>query len=254
MSIIRTMRFGINLIWLCLLAGVCDAIAGREGQSTRASFRKRASFAITGVQQGRDSTGAPPPRLEIRELQKNLPQWNLYLLGLEKFYYDKPQSDIASYFQVAGIHGRPFTTWDNVQFADGQYTGYCTHSSTLFPVWHRPYLALYEQILFDIIRDLAVGFNSDDYTQAAATFRIPFWDWAASPPSGKHVLPSAIAGSAWIQLNLPTGIKTIGNPLFRYHFHPLDPNQLPNPPVSTTTTESAKVELNRYSSRPGTIP
>lgn len=23
-------------------------------------------------------------------------------------------------------------------------TGYCTHSSILFPTWHRPYLALFE--------------------------------------------------------------------------------------------------------------
>ncbi len=42
-----------------------------------------------------------------------------------------------------GIHGRPYTLWNNV---NGQfnYTGYCTHDSILFPTWHRPYLALFE--------------------------------------------------------------------------------------------------------------
>ncbi len=41
-----------------------------------------------------------------------------------------------------GIHGRPFVAWDGV---NGPYEkGYCTHSSILFPTWHRPYLALFE--------------------------------------------------------------------------------------------------------------
>ena len=48
----------------------------------------------------------------------------------------------------AGIHGRPFIAWDGVNpatpGAGDSATGYCTHGNTLFPTWHRPYLALFE--------------------------------------------------------------------------------------------------------------
>jgi hypothetical protein len=44
-----------------------------------------------------------------------------------------------------GIHGVPFVTWNGVGPAAGaSMSGYCPHSSVLFPTWHRPYLALYE--------------------------------------------------------------------------------------------------------------
>jgi tyrosinase len=39
----------------------------------------------------------------------------------------------------------PFVTWDGVNPTPGnENTGYCTHSSILFPTWHRAYLALFE--------------------------------------------------------------------------------------------------------------
>lgn len=46
---------------------------------------------------------------------------------------------------VSGIHGMPHQSWGGVQpVAGNEDTGYCTHSSVLFPAWHRPYMALYE--------------------------------------------------------------------------------------------------------------
>jgi tyrosinase len=74
------------------------------------------------------------------------------------------ESDQLSYFQVAGIHGRPFILWNGVSQVPGSgWGGYCNHSkcrnhnsklallshindpaSVLFLTWHRPYLALYE--------------------------------------------------------------------------------------------------------------
>ncbi|MCJ1264839.1 hypothetical protein MMC22_004714 [Lobaria immixta] len=233
MSLIRSLRFCFHLICIFLLTGVCDAVVGDVHQSNRASIRKRAFYAITGVQSGRGGNGAPPPRLEIRKLRQNNAQWNLYLLALNEFYYNQQESAKTSYYQVAGIHGRPFVTWDNVQFGNGLGGGYCPHSSTIFPTWHRPYLALYEQILYDIVQTVAKTFNSAEYTQAAQTFRIPYWDWAADVPAGKHVLPDTISGSPFIQLQVPTGNKVINNPLFRYHFKPLNPNDLPDAPFNT---------------------
>lgn len=43
---------------------------------------------------------------------------------------------------VSGIHGYPFIAWDGVK--GNRQSGYCSHGSTLFPVWHRPFLALFE--------------------------------------------------------------------------------------------------------------
>lgn len=70
----------------------------------------------------------------------------------------KPPRTIFKRFP--GIHGRPYTSWDNVgPGVNAPLTGYCTHGecspvaritiltyadSVLFPSWHRPYLVLYE--------------------------------------------------------------------------------------------------------------
>ena len=60
------------------------------------------------------------------------------------------QADIQSFFGVGGIHGLPNQPWDNVTGdppfdpTSGQWGGYCTHGSVVFPTWHRPYVMLYE--------------------------------------------------------------------------------------------------------------
>lgn len=54
------------------------------------------------------------------------------------------QSRIRLTSWVVGIHGRPYTPWNDVDGAGTGESGYCTHASILFPTWHRPYLALFE--------------------------------------------------------------------------------------------------------------
>lgn len=71
--------------------------------------RQLGSFSVTGVQSGRNSDGSLPIRKEIRQLQQDADQWNLYLLGLERFQ-GVDQSQLLSYYQIAGwfpLH--PFT-------------------------------------------------------------------------------------------------------------------------------------------------
>jgi tyrosinase len=198
--------------------------------------RQLGSFGITGVQSGRGSNGSIPTRKEIRELQQDADQWNLYLLGLERFQ-GVDQSQLLSYYQIAGIHGRPFVDWDNVGPAPNmQNSGYCTHTSILFPTWHRPYLALYEQVLYNTVQEIANEFSGADrekYVRAAATFRIPYWDWAAAPPGGQSVLPPSVGGSSTVSVTSPQGQRTIPNPLFQYTFHPLNTNELPDAPLSS---------------------
>ena len=137
---------------------------------------------------------------------------------------------------LAGIHGRPFQPFNNVQATspDNSKAGYCTHASILFPPWHRPYLALYEQVLHEIMQHIASWYPESvkgKYVAAASNFRIPYWDWAAPAPSGQSVLPLSVQ-SPTVEVDGPSGKQLIGNPLFSYAFQPLDSNALPDPPVS----------------------
>jgi tyrosinase len=86
-------------------------------------------------------------RKEIHALQADEDAWNMYLLGLSRFM-DVDGRDPMSYYQLAAIHGQPYVAWDNNGPCDDcTPAGYCTHQSTLFPTWHRAYLALFEQAL-----------------------------------------------------------------------------------------------------------
>ena len=198
-----------SFLWL-LSACIISGAPHQDSHDQSVPVDKRqggATFAITGVQTGLGPDGSPPERLEIRTLRENNAQWNLYLLGLNKLQ-STDQSERTSYYQMAGIHGRPFIPWDGVAITSGQGGAYCPHSTNLFATWHRPYLALYEQALYDIVQDIARTFTGDDadeYASAASTFRIPYWDWAASPPAGQSVLPPPVSGSPWIQLTLTNG-------------------------------------------------
>jgi tyrosinase len=114
-------------------------------------------LVVTGVQ---TFHGPTPLRLEVRQLEQDPTLWTLYILGLDMLQYTN-QTEMLSWYQITGlpsnasyfhlltrppgIHGRPFTAFDNVQPVPGNgNNGYCTHVSILFPTWHRPYLAFYE--------------------------------------------------------------------------------------------------------------
>ncbi|OIW34914.1 Di-copper centre-containing protein [Coniochaeta ligniaria NRRL 30616] len=198
--------------------------------------------------------GDLPLRQEIRNLEQNRDQWTLYLLGLSMMQYTN-QSDPLSWYQITGIHGVPFQTWGGVKPTPGnEMSGYCTHISVLFPTWHRPYVSLYENILYSAMQDVASLWpNAEDrtrYQAAASNFRIPYWDWAANPPAGESILPQSIGGSAFVDVNGPNGEQRIANPLFSYEFKPLDgPDFLDTAPwdvwpstvrAPTTNTTSAQ--------------
>lgn len=107
--------------------------------------------------------GSVPLRFEIRQMRADTYKWDLFILALSMFQYVK-QDDPTSWYQIAGmlhclrwkpkivpvltglgIHGVPFISWNGVEAVEGaSQSGYCPHSSVLFPTWHRPYLALYE--------------------------------------------------------------------------------------------------------------
>ncbi|KAI1004240.1 hypothetical protein K3495_g3971 [Podosphaera aphanis] len=219
----------------------------------RARQQNPSILVTTGATGGQGPNGSPPSRLEVRELRKNNAMWTLYLLGLDRFQ-KLEQNNLLSWYSIAGIHGRPYQSYNDVQAVPGsENNGYCTHISVLFPTWHRPYLALYEQSLYGLIQDIAqqypAGTTRDTYTLAAANFRIPYWDWAARPPSGDNVLPSSMVGSPIVDVNGPAGPQTIGNPLHTYNFHPLDPSQFPNDPFNQFLETERYPDSNTASAR-----
>ncbi|CAK7270823.1 hypothetical protein SEPCBS57363_004302 [Sporothrix epigloea] len=167
-----------------------------------------------------------PPRQEIRRMENDTDLWTLYILGLNMMQYTD-QSNLLSYYQIAGIHGVPWIEWNGVApVAGSENTGYCTHVSELFLTWHRPYLALYEQVLFSLVEYIASLYVDDverqRYQTAALKFRIPYMDWGTQPPAGESVLPSSVGGSAFIEAIGPNGVQRIANPLYSYLFKPLN--------------------------------
>jgi tyrosinase len=102
--------------------------------------------------------------------------------------------------------------------------GYCPHTSSLFGTWHRPYLALFEQILHDRAVDIAmeypVGEAENRALEIASKVRLPYWDWAVDP-SSEGSIPGSLRRQT-VKVTRANGtIHEIANPLYRYDFHPL---------------------------------
>ena len=68
--------------------------------SERRQANATARYPVQGIK-GHGNT-AIHPRLEIRELERNPDQFNVYLLGMQRFQ-SVDQNDRLSYFRVAGM-------------------------------------------------------------------------------------------------------------------------------------------------------
>ncbi|KAF2277714.1 Di-copper centre-containing protein [Westerdykella ornata] len=188
-------------------------------------------FAITGA------TGGVHPRLEVRDLEKTGQMWNLFLLAIKGFQ-EMDQKDIVSWYQIAGK--KP---WDGVtgttEGRSESQRGYCPHFNLLFGTWHRPYLALFEQQLQTVAKQIADQFPTDTrsaYQDAANKLRVPYWDWAKAVPDSEPVVPTALSNDK-VQVTFPNGTTSeIVNPLFEYRFHPLDNTEINADGCSTVFT------------------
>lgn len=63
------------------------------------------------------------------------------------------------------------------------------------------------------------------YKQAASDFRVPYWDWSRSAPTGQTHLPDVFWSPIIVQ-NGSNGVQHIKNPLYSYQFHPLNKEAL----------------------------
>jgi tyrosinase len=83
----------------------------------------------------------------------------------------------------------------------------------LFLTWHRPYLALFEQVLASHCQAIVATYPPDEvpiYQAAANNFRIPYWDWASNT-----TLPSVVNADT-ITITTPSGVQSVPNPLLNY--------------------------------------
>ncbi|KAI0667737.1 tyrosinase [Trametes maxima] len=169
---------------------------------------------------GQTPVAIAPNRIEINDFIQNEKMFSLYVQALQAMM-DTPQDDDRSFFQIAGIHGLPYVPWNYAgEAAPGKPTGYCVHGSVLFPTWHRPYVALFEQILQEHAVRIANTYVSDTdiWCKVAADLRQPYWDWAKSvvPPPELTIMERVI-------IITPSGKhKAVANPLLRYRFCPVD--------------------------------
>ncbi|KAK6337082.1 hypothetical protein TWF718_009868 [Orbilia javanica] len=172
---------------------------------------------VTGVQNGQTAV-----RKEIRELIKNPTEFSLFIMALYRLE-KQPQSMETSYYGIAGIHGAPFKSWGGVEFQEGANPewGYCPHSDVLFLPWHRPYMALIEQIMWkhasDIVDGIPEGPKKEKFKAVLPGLRFPYWDWAADGS-----IPQEVCQQNLIQIETVRHDKeSVQNPLFSYWFSDL---------------------------------
>ncbi|EFI28136.1 tyrosinase [Coprinopsis cinerea okayama7 len=172
------------------------------------------------------SGGSAPNRREINDLVRDEKQFSLYVQALQRMYTGNPQTFPTSFFQIAGIHGLPYVPWGGstgtAPFNPAtQWGGYCVHGSVLFPTWHRPYMALFEQTLWRHAQDIAAQYTVDreEWQRAAADLRQPYWDWATNA-----VPPAEVIERQQVTITNSRGQRvSVPNPLLAYRFQPMEP-------------------------------
>ncbi|KAF3911030.1 Tyrosinase [Arthrobotrys entomopaga] len=165
-------------------------------------------------------------RYEIRQFKNSYRRsFELYMLALKRMQ-GRAMSDWNSYYSLAGIHGRPFLPRRGRTLPGTGPEGYCTHGSTLFPTWHRPYLAFFEEIVwlnaYQVIEQVvSTEAERQKWRPALEQLRIPYWDWA----TGDGSLPDMLASTSYTFLYYPnhnggdpTSGVTVSNPLYSYKF------------------------------------
>ena len=217
------------------------------------------TYQIQGIKAGLGPGEQVPLRREIDEWwfsknENDLNQRSLYILALQKFMDmtpDPKNPNDLSFFTIAGlslftsfasdsigsneitigIHGEPLLPWDTTE---EKTEDYCAHWKTTFPTWHRPYMLLYEQRLYEIMCQLIPKtFANSDISamqQAADTWRLPFCDWAMKKPDwdpinpdspqnlGPNVSPNVpfILTQKTVQIKTKTGAASVPNPMWKF--------------------------------------
>lgn len=95
------------------------------------------------------------------------------------------------------------------------------------------------KLIQDIANRWPAGPDREVHVAAAATFRIPYWDWAQRQQPDGAILPTSFSGLRGIQVRGPAGSQVIRNPLYSYRFRPLDTTALVHWPVRCSSSSLA---------------
>ncbi|KAK1753621.1 hypothetical protein QBC47DRAFT_430447 [Echria macrotheca] len=212
-------------------------------------------LATQGVVVGMKAlTGDVQPRVDIDTLLIEKPDtFNLMLQALALM---QKNPNLLGYYSIAGIHGFPSTSWDGVlnEFSSkgANFGGYCPHGRMIFPTWHRPFLMLLEQTIYQNMVEIAGKYDQphrDRYQLAAKAFRLPYLDYFR-PRDDRGVKWPGPREDQWfkydfrlpdvfneprinVKLAPSDTIKEIDNPLYAYRFK-TETGQLPQGDWATT--------------------
>lgn len=100
LAVLALLRFVAAVAVPPLLSHQIEELTRRDDSDQSLSPRQNTNSSGFTVVTGIQGT-SPQPRLEIRELQKNADQWNIYLLGMNRFMRTN-ESEKLSYYQIAG--------------------------------------------------------------------------------------------------------------------------------------------------------
>ncbi|KAF4454859.1 hypothetical protein F53441_2729 [Fusarium austroafricanum] len=177
-------------------------------------------------------------------------QWTLFVLALKRFK-SMPIDEKLSYFQIAGIHGYPEVAWDGApepkhapdkktkKPGDQPFGGYCNHNSLNFPAWHRPYMLLFEQRVWEnmklIISDwvdkhILPASEAEEWYIAAEHWRMPYWDWARRQKYDEELVCPPVLTQGAVRIYPPAAVKNLytrsglyPNPLLNFENPERDP-------------------------------
>ncbi|KAK3361986.1 common central domain of tyrosinase-domain-containing protein [Lasiosphaeria ovina] len=196
-------------------------------------------YPIVGIQEGLDCDKANPLRKVPQRMELDdwftsdklihINQRSLFFPAFNAFCGAPPEEKF-SFFQIAGtlagIHGKPYVSWDEPEEGGGE--SYCTHGEARFATWHRPYLLLFEQIIYEYMKDYAVnnftGDDLQDLLKAADEWRLPYWDWAAKKPDPTdkekpwdYNIPQAFEETnKKVEIRISSGSRKADNGLYRF--------------------------------------
>ncbi|KAJ4245277.1 hypothetical protein NW762_014147 [Fusarium torreyae] len=205
------------------------------------------TFPITGIPSNAEfKTGKIPyaPGLPCRrEISHYFPsddsftqkQWTLMVMALNRFKALEVDKKL-SYFQVAGIHAYPLQPWDGAAPPNkdpedrkklppgaNPYGGYCEHNTITFATWHRPYMLLFEQLMWTHMNDQIKDWKLDpiqtaEWEKAANEWRLPYWDWAGKQYKQKYSLPEIFRFEVVTTYppNKPRGQTGVENPFYKF--------------------------------------
>jgi len=198
----------------------------------------KGTYPVAGIQAG--TVGKPEDPLRKVPQRMDLDEWflsedpihrkqrSLFFPAFQRFCQEDPESKF-SFFQIAGIHGQPLKSWDEPQGSEGSNgrTWYCHHGETTFTTWHRPYMLLFEQVIYEYMKDYASstfsGAERATMLTAADQWRLPYWDWASKKPIDyKHRdgpvdynLPRAFLDRG-VDIQGPKGPDKVDNALYQF--------------------------------------